>query len=103
MARYGFTEEASEITYAIIEAATLFPDSRLPELFAGYPRREHSFPVPYPAANAPQAWACGTIIYLLETLLGVSPTGDRLLHEAIAGGPQLSLIGVTYRGSQWTL
>ena len=58
--------------YLLIEATTAFSEHRLPELFAGYVRREHSKLVPYPLANSPQAWASGSIIYSLETLLGLS-------------------------------
>jgi glycogen debranching enzyme len=100
MARYGFHREASLIIQAMLETAGEFPLNRLPELFAGYPRRELSFPVPYPAANAPQAWASGAIVYALETLLGVLPMGDRLLQEAPREGMQFSLSGVLYRGTR---
>ena len=101
LARYGFAKEASEVTLAILDAA--FSDHRLPELFAGYLRREQSFPVPYLAANVPQAWACGAVIYLLEMLLGVIPAGDRLLLEAARDGLSISLSGVRYRGQRFVL
>ncbi|MEE9400216.1 MAG: glycogen debranching N-terminal domain-containing protein, partial [Dehalococcoidales bacterium] len=78
-ARYGFIEQAREVAFSIIDASSAFPNHSLPELFAGYSRRLYSFPVAHPEANAPQAWASGAIIYLLETLLGVTPTGDRLM------------------------
>lgn len=97
-ARYGFIEQAREVAFSIIDASSDFPNHSLPELFAGYSRRLYSFPVAYPEANAPQAWASGAIIYLLETLLGVTPTGDRLMMEAPREGLSLSLRGVKYRG-----
>ncbi len=97
-ARYGFIEQAREGAFSIIDASSAFPNHSLPELFAGYSRRPYSFPVAYPEANAPQAWASGAIIYLLETLLGVTPTGDRLMMEAPREGLSLSLRGVKYRG-----
>ncbi len=103
MSRYGFAKEAREVVLALIDAGVAFPEHRLPELFAGYPRRELSFPVPYPAANAPQAWASGAVIYLLETFLGVLPAGERLLQEAQSEGLSISLTGVIYRGSQRVL
>jgi glycogen debranching enzyme len=103
MARYGFTREANDVAWAIMDAAVAFPEHRLPELFAGYPRRECAFPVPYPAANAPQAWACGAVISLLETLLGVLPSGDRLLRETPLHGTFISLSDVRYRGSSYVL
>jgi glycogen debranching enzyme len=100
MAQYGFHREAGMVIQAMLDAAGEFPLNRLPELFAGYPRREMSFPVPYPAANAPQAWAAGAIVYALETLLGVLPMGDRLLQEAPRDGMQFSLSGVLYRDTR---
>ena len=102
LARYGFTKEASDVAFAILDAAA-FSNHRLPELFADYPRREHSFPVPYPTANVPQAWASGAVVYLLETLLGVIPTGDRLLVEAPRDRLPISLSGVRYRGYRFVL
>jgi glycogen debranching enzyme len=98
MARYGFSKEANQVAMALIDAAAAFAEHRLPELFGGYPRRAYSFPVPYPAANIPQAWACGAIIYSLETLLGVFPSGQRLLQEAPRERPYISLISVPYQG-----
>lgn len=102
--RYGFVAEATRIAVALIEAASVMPANRLPELFAGYPRREYSFPVPYPAANAPQAWASGALIYLLETLLGVCPGEDRLLvGPRVRESAPFCLTGVWYRGRRQTL
>ena len=36
------------------------------------------FPVEYPSACSPQAWAAGTPLLLLRTLLRLEPDGDRL-------------------------
>ena len=77
--RYGFIKETNDLVYAMLDAAAAFPTHRLPELFAGYARRECSFPVPDPMANSPQAWASGAVIFMLETLLGVTPSRDRLM------------------------
>ena len=98
MARYGYASEARELVYQLFEAVQTFPNYRPPELFAGYPRREHSRPMPYPGANTPQAWASGAVIYMVETILGLTPAGDRLLLEAQSEGASLSLHGVKYRG-----
>ena len=69
---------------ALTDAAAAFPNYRLPELFAGYPRREHSFPVSYTAANIPQAWASGAVVHLLETVLAgeSADADDRLRAES---------------------
>jgi len=101
--RYGFVKEAHQLIYAMLDASSYFPLHRLPELFSGYPRRERSFPVPYPTANSPQAWASGAIIYFLEILLGVTPAGDRLLLEAPREGSSIRLSGVNYRGNKFIL
>jgi glycogen debranching enzyme len=75
--RYGFAEDAARITYALLEAATYF-DWRLPEVFAGYARSLTQFPVEYPTASSPQAWATGTPLLLLRAILGLDPDRDRL-------------------------
>ena len=43
----------------------------MPELFAGIERQAESFPVPYPDANIPQAWAAGSIFFFIRTILGL--------------------------------
>jgi glycogen debranching enzyme len=78
--RYGFREEASKVALATLEAATFFR-YRLPEVFAGYRRARTSFPVEYPTASSPQAWATGTPLLLLRVLLGLEPDGDELRSD----------------------
>jgi len=70
--RYGYREEAGRIAYAILEAAAFFAH-RLPEVFAGYPRKATSFPVEYPTACSPQAWAAGAPLLFVRTMLGLEP------------------------------
>jgi glycogen debranching enzyme len=71
--RYGFDEDFTLIFEGLLEAASRFGDYRLPELFAGFGRVEFDEPVPYPVACQPQAWAAGSIPYLLKWGLGLSP------------------------------
>jgi len=71
--RYGFDEDFTLIFEGLLEAASRFNDYRLPELFAGFTRAEFDEPVPYPVACQPQAWAAGSIPYLLKWGLGLSP------------------------------
>jgi glycogen debranching enzyme len=71
--RYGFDEDFTMIFEGLLEAASRFDDYRLPELFAGFPREEFDEPVPYPVACQPQAWAAGSIPFLLKWGLGLSP------------------------------
>jgi glycogen debranching enzyme len=71
--RYGFDEPARRVFSAIAEAAMYFEHYRLPEVFAGFHRREYGVPVRYPVACHPQAWASGAVPYLVEGLLGLVP------------------------------
>ena len=48
-----------------------------PEVFAGYARDETPFPIAYPTAARPQAWAAGTPILLVRVLLGLEPDRAR--------------------------
>jgi glycogen debranching enzyme len=82
LARYGFREEAGAIAVATLEAATRFR-YRLPEVFAGYPRRATGFPVEYPTASSPQAWATATPLLLIRVLLGLEPNGDELSVDPV--------------------
>jgi glycogen debranching enzyme len=69
--RYGFAAEAARVARDISEAASCFASYRLPELYAGVQREAGTFPVQYPGANAPQAWACGATFQLLQAILGI--------------------------------
>jgi glycogen debranching enzyme len=80
LARYGRHEEAGRIAMAILKAADYF-NHRLPEVFAGYPRSLTRFPVVYPTACSPQAWAAGTPLLLVRVLLGLQPTETELISE----------------------
>lgn len=80
LARYGYRTEAALVASSILQAATFF-NYRLPEAFAGYPRKLTEYPVEYPTACSPQAWATGTPLLLLRVLLGLEPVGDRLLVD----------------------
>jgi glycogen debranching enzyme len=73
--RYGFDAAALRIFVGMVEAAMHFDGHRLPELFCGFRRDDYGIPVPYPVACQPQAWAAGTMPYLLKTLLGLEPEG----------------------------
>jgi glycogen debranching enzyme len=71
--RYGFDEDFTLIFEGLLEAASRLNDYRLPELFGGFARADFDEPVPYPVACQPQAWAAGSIPYLLKWGLGLSP------------------------------
>jgi len=71
--RYGCNTEACRIFTGIVEAATHFAHYRLPEVFAGFRKADYGIPVRYPVACHPQAWAAGSIPFLITTALGLVP------------------------------
>ncbi|HEX6314616.1 MAG TPA: amylo-alpha-1,6-glucosidase, partial [Gemmatimonadaceae bacterium] len=71
--RYGYDDEACQLFADLLDAATYFDHYRLPEVFAGFSRSGYEVPVRYPVACHPQAWAAGSIPYLLQSLLGLDP------------------------------
>ena len=72
LALRGECDAALQILRSMLEAAPFF-DGGLPEVFAGLPRRDTPFPVAYPTASRPQAWAAGRAVLLLRVLLGLEP------------------------------
>ena len=108
LARHGHVEASRRIARALIEAAGHFQWS-LPEVFAGFARADTPFPIAYPTAARPQAWAAGTPILLVRVLLGLEPdrahqrlvtTVDDELPSWLDG---LRLEGVRAFGRSWTV
>ena len=83
LARYGRWPEAQRIVRRMLTAARDF-DHQLPEVFAGLARTETSFPIAYPTAARPQAWAAGTPVLLLRLLLGLEPNRARQALQSVA-------------------
>jgi glycogen debranching enzyme len=96
--RYGYADDAAVLAFGLLEAATYF-DWRLPEVFAGYARSLTMFPVEYPTASSPQAWATGTPLLLLRVLLGLEPDRGTLASDPVlpSGIDELALRRVTGR------
>jgi glycogen debranching enzyme len=82
LARYGFREEANRIATAMLKASE-FTDFRLPEVFAGYSREEAPFPIRYPTASSPQAWATAAPFLWFRVALGLEPEGDGLVVDPL--------------------
>jgi glycogen debranching enzyme len=108
LARYGRWPEAQRIVQRLLHAARHF-DYQLPEVFAGLRRSETTFPIAYPTAARPQAWAAGTPVLLLQLLLGLQPDVRRHALETIAP-PELPswaqsarLTGVRAFDRTWTV
>lgn len=85
MRRYGLDDPALRLASDLIDAMRSF-DHRLPELFTGHARTEADFPVPYPTACRPQAWAAGVALTFVPMLLGLAP---RIPEGAISLSPAL--------------
>jgi glycogen debranching enzyme len=108
LARYGRWPEALRIVQRMLVASTHFR-YQLPEVFAGLPRAETPFPIAYPTAARPQAWAAGTPILLLQILLGLRPNRSRHALETVAPeelpswAGSLRLSGVQAFDRQWNV
>lgn len=83
LARYGRWEEAYQIVHRMLTAAVHF-GHELPEVFAGMTHAETPFPIAYPVASRPQAWAAGATVLLLQVLLGLQPNRRLRTLETIA-------------------
>lgn len=105
--RYGHGEAANRIASAIFSTAGLFQGHRLPELFGGFHRHEHSLPVLYPQANIPQAWAAGSVFQFVQAMLGLeadAPNGRLVLSPTLPEWlPELRLRGLAVGASRLDL
>ncbi len=70
--RYGLDDVAMHLAGDLLDALAIF-DDRLPELFGGHRRESDDFPVPYPTACRPQAWAAGVPLAIVALRLGLQP------------------------------
>ncbi len=98
LARYGYRKESARVAAGVLQAAVFF-DGRLPEAFAGFARRLTQYPVLYPTACSPQAWATGAPLMFLRAMLGLEPVGRKLLVAPelpllAEGGGWLELLGI---------
>jgi glycogen debranching enzyme len=75
--KYGLDQPFLRILEGLLDAASVLPDYRLPELFAGFSRADYEDPVPYPVACSPQAWAAGSLPSMLIAGLGITADGLR--------------------------
>jgi len=80
--RYGLREEARTIIHAMLEASR-FTGYRLPEAFAGYPKETNAFPVRYPTACSPQAWATAAPVLFMKTMLGIGVVDGKLVCDPL--------------------
>ena len=106
LARQRRWPEARRVVRRLLGVARHF-DYELPEVFAGFARAETPFPIAYPTAARPQAWAAATPVLLLQVLLGLEPDRERntlrsaVSDEVPAWAGTLSLTGVRAFDRQW--
>jgi len=72
LTRYNYHREAIKVINGLIKASQYFKYNRLPELFCGFSHKETQRPIEYPVACSPQAWACGSIYLIIQSLLGIN-------------------------------
>lgn len=70
-AHYGLSDLIQPVFDGLLDAALEMDQQRLPELFCGFRRRAGRSPILYPVACAPQAWASGSMLHILSSLLGL--------------------------------
>ncbi len=70
-AQYGLCDLIQPVFDGLLDAALRMDQQRLPELFCGFRRRAGRSPILYPVACAPQAWASGSMLHILSSLLGL--------------------------------
>ncbi len=108
LARRRLWEESDLLAASLIEASASF-DYSLPEVFAGYDRTDTAFPIAYPTAARPQAWAAGAPVLCLTLLLGLrpDPAAGRLVSDRPSAPPAwlvgTRLDGVRALGSTWNV
>ncbi|MFC4775834.1 glycogen debranching N-terminal domain-containing protein [Paenibacillus sp. GCM10023252] len=94
LAGAGFGQEAVTVMQGLMKAAAKFEYGRLPELFCGYPD-DLDYPVPYPVACSPQAWAAGTPLTFVQALLAIQTDGiAKQVHLKPALLPSMSELTV---------
>ncbi|CEG25755.1 amylo-alpha-1,6-glucosidase [Bacillus sp. B-jedd] len=72
LSKTGRQSKANTVIGGLIKAASYFEYNRLPELFCGY-GDSLGKAVKYPVACSPQAWAAGTPLVFVQTILGLFP------------------------------
>jgi glycogen debranching enzyme len=98
LGRSGSWNDARRIARAMVAAAG--QEARLPEAIAGYDREKSIFPVRYPMASSPQAWATASTFVWLRTMLGLQAHDEPEWSAADHANGWISLQGVAIRGER---
>jgi glycogen debranching enzyme len=92
LARHERWAETQRIVRRLFSVARHF-QFQLPEVFAGLSRSETPFPIDYPTAARPQAWAAAAPVLLLRVLLGLEPDREHQTLETVAPPELPSWVG----------
>ena len=79
LAARGRADSASRVLESLVESAQGASDDRLPELFCGFPRSDYDTPVPYAVSCVPQAWAAGSLLQILRSVLGIKLVDNKIV------------------------
>lgn len=102
-ARYGRWDVVDRLTDGALDAATEFA-GRPPELFSGISRTDAPMPVAYPASCSPQAWSSASVLLLVRSLIGLTPSADRsrleIARADLSGVPDFRLERIAFAGGR---
>ena len=84
--RYGFDARAQDLSRAMVDLATLYPEFRIPECVGGEARGDRPTPGAYPQANTPQLWNATAFPLIVQSLLGLLPIAP---YEVLVVDPAL--------------
>jgi glycogen debranching enzyme len=105
--RYRQFETGMTVVRALIDSALSIDSCRLPELYCGFNRIgvASDTPLPYPVSCSPQAWAAGSLPFLLRGMLGLTVEDGALVCQPWLPDwlEQITLTSVEGAGSTWTV
>jgi glycogen debranching enzyme len=104
LTRYGYREQANRVAMGLLDAAPFF-GYRLPEALSGYPREDADFPIPYPTACSPQAWASGSPLLCLRSMLDLNARDGRVEVNPFLPSDvgRVLLTGIYALGKRWDI
>lgn len=73
MRSHSLVKQSLRIAQGLIDMTISQPYQRPPELLCGYEHDGFKFPVQYPVACSPQAWATGSIFQLISVMVNFVP------------------------------
>ena len=69
--KHGYVQEASRLSWGLLEAASAHEYARLPEILCGFTRQAVDRPVSFPMACSPDANSAAALFLVLQSMLGI--------------------------------